>query len=75
MVMEPRLSKKASVLVMVAVIAALTLTVPWATLLLVLFAYLGSIPLSISAYSRLQRQRPAGNVAGISPKDVDADHI
>jgi CDP-diacylglycerol--serine O-phosphatidyltransferase len=62
-------------MIVVAVITALALAEPWATLLIVLVAYLASIPLSISAYQRLQRQRPMGASSSMLHKDVDADHI
>ena len=60
-------------MVVVAVVTALALAEPWATLLLVLFAYLGCMPFSIASYRRLQLQRPlAGPAATV--KDADVDH-
>ncbi|HEY4164779.1 MAG TPA: phosphatidylcholine/phosphatidylserine synthase [Dongiaceae bacterium] len=60
-------------MIVVAVVTALALAEPWATLLLVLVAYLTSIPLSISAYQRLQRQRPIGSASPTVHKDAEAD--
>jgi CDP-diacylglycerol--serine O-phosphatidyltransferase len=60
-------------MVVVAVVTALALAEPWATLLLVLLAYVACMPLSISTHRRLQQQRPLPGSAAIA-KDVDADH-
>jgi CDP-diacylglycerol--serine O-phosphatidyltransferase len=61
-------------MVVVAVVTALALAEPWALLLLVLCAYLASIPLSVSTHRRLQQQRPLPGSATIA-KDVDADQL
>jgi CDP-diacylglycerol---serine O-phosphatidyltransferase len=45
-------------LLVVGLLAACLVSIPWITLLLVGAAYIGSIPLSISAYGKLSRQRP-----------------
>jgi hypothetical protein len=56
------------------VVIALALAEPWATLLLVLGAYLCCMPLSISTHRRLTQQRPMPSSAGVN-KDADADHL
>ena len=45
-------------LLVVGLLAACLVSIPWITLLLVGAAYIASIPLSISAYGKLSRQRP-----------------
>lgn len=45
-------------LLVVGLLAGLLVSLPWITLLLVGLAYIGSIPLSISSYGKLSRQRP-----------------
>jgi CDP-diacylglycerol--serine O-phosphatidyltransferase len=62
-------------MVVVAVVTALAVAEPWATLLLVLLAYLGSIPLSMSAHRRLQQQRPLPAAAAPGASEADADHL
>jgi len=54
-------------LLVVGLLAACLVSMPWVTLLLVGVAYIGSIPWSISAYGKLSRQRPT-----IVPDDVDS---
>ncbi|HVT50248.1 MAG TPA: phosphatidylcholine/phosphatidylserine synthase [Dongiaceae bacterium] len=61
-------------MIAVAVVIALALAEPWATLLLVLGAYLCCMPLSISTHRRLTQQRPMPSSAGVN-KDADADHL
>jgi CDP-diacylglycerol--serine O-phosphatidyltransferase len=61
-------------MIAVAVVIALALAEPWATLLLVLGAYLCCMPLSISTHRRLTQQRPMPSSAAAS-KDADADHV
>jgi len=58
-------------MVAVAVMTALAVAEPWATLLLVLLAYLGSMPLSIASHRRLMQQRPLP--AASAAKDAGAD--
>jgi CDP-diacylglycerol---serine O-phosphatidyltransferase len=60
-------------MVVVAVVTALALAEPWATLLLVLLAYVGCMPFSIASYRRLQLQRPLAGPAAVI-KDADAGH-
>jgi len=60
-------------MIVVAVLTALAMAEPWATLLLVLIVYLASIPLSVSTHRRLQQQRPLATAAPAN--DVDADHL
>ena len=62
-------------MIVVAVLTALALAEPFATLLLVLIAYLGSIPLSMSAHRRLLQQRPLPGAATAPVNDADADHF
>jgi CDP-diacylglycerol--serine O-phosphatidyltransferase len=47
-------------LLVVGLLAACLVSIPWITLLAVGAAYIGSIPWSISAYGKLSRQRPPG---------------
>lgn len=54
-------------LLVVGLLAALLVSEPWITLLLVAVAYIASIPWSILAHRRLSRQRPA-----TVPDDTDA---
>jgi len=61
-------------MVAVAVVTALALAEPWATLLLVLLVYLASIPFSMASHRRLQQQRPIVGTPGTPVKDADADH-
>lgn len=61
-------------MVVAAVFTALAVAEPWATLLLILVAYLGSIPLAMSTHRRLQQQRPLPTTAAPT-NDVDADHL
>ncbi len=60
-------------MVVVAVFTAMAMAEPWATLLLVLVVYIGSIPLAVSAHRRLQQQRPIATTPNASPSDADAD--
>ena len=60
-------------MVVVAVVTALAVAEPWATLLLVLFAYLACIPFSIASHRRLLLQRPMP-ASATAIKDADADH-
>ena len=60
-------------MVVVAVLTALAMAEPWATLLIVLLAYIASIPLAVSAHRRLQQQRPLPTTASVN--DADADHL
>jgi CDP-diacylglycerol--serine O-phosphatidyltransferase len=46
-------------LLVVGLLAACLVSLPWITLLMVGLAYICSIPLSISSYGKLSRQRPA----------------
>jgi CDP-diacylglycerol--serine O-phosphatidyltransferase len=62
-------------MVVVAVATALAVAEPWATLLLVLLAYLGSIPFSIASHRRLLLQRPLPGAASTPATDADADHF
>jgi CDP-diacylglycerol--serine O-phosphatidyltransferase len=61
-------------MIAVAVVTALAVAEPWATLLLVLFAYLACMPLSISTHRRLMQQRPMP-AAATTAKDADADQL
>jgi len=61
-------------MVVVAVVTALAVAEPWATLLLILLAYLCSIPLSLSAHRRLQQQRPLAAASAPGASEADADH-
>jgi CDP-diacylglycerol--serine O-phosphatidyltransferase len=61
-------------MVIVTVLTALALAEPWATLLLVLLAYLSSIPLAIAGHRRLQQQRPLAT-PNAAARDADADHL
>jgi CDP-diacylglycerol--serine O-phosphatidyltransferase len=61
-------------MIVVAVLTALALAEPFATLLLILLAYICSIPLSIASHRRLQQQRPIPT-ATIPADDADADHF
>jgi CDP-diacylglycerol--serine O-phosphatidyltransferase len=62
-------------MIVVAVLTALAMAEPWATLLLVLIAYLGSIPLSMSAHRRLLQQRPIATPTSTPANDAGADHF
>jgi CDP-diacylglycerol--serine O-phosphatidyltransferase len=62
-------------MVVVAVLTALAMAEPWSTLLLVLLAYIGSIPLAVSAHRRLQQQRPLPTTSAVPVDDADADHL
>lgn len=62
-------------MVVVAVLTALAMAEPWATLLIVLLAYIASIPLAISAHRRLQQQRPLPATTTVPVDDADADHL
>jgi CDP-diacylglycerol--serine O-phosphatidyltransferase len=57
-------------LLAVALLAALLVSLPWITLLLVGVAYIGSIPFSISSYGRLSRQRPST----VAPDESEESH-
>jgi CDP-diacylglycerol--serine O-phosphatidyltransferase len=59
-------------MVVVAVVTALAVALPWATLLLVLLAYLACMPFSMASYRRLQQQRPLPAAAVV--KDAGAEH-
>jgi CDP-diacylglycerol--serine O-phosphatidyltransferase len=61
-------------MVAVAVVTALAVAEPWATLLLVLVAYLGCMPLSIASHRRLTQQRPLPSSTTLA-KDADANHL
>jgi len=61
------------IMVAVAVVTALAVAEPWATLLLVLVAYLACMPFSIASHRRLTLQRPLPASATAS-KDAGADH-
>jgi CDP-diacylglycerol--serine O-phosphatidyltransferase len=61
-------------MIVVAVLTALALAEPFATLLLILLAYIGSIPLSVASHRRLQQQRPMPT-ANAPANDADADHF
>ena len=60
---------------MVAVLTALALAEPFATLLLVLIAYLASIPLAMSSHRRLLQQRPLAGATPTPTNEADADHF
>src|SRR3954469_16961524 len=60
-------------MIVVAVLTALAMAEPWATLLLVLIAYVGSIPLAMSAHRRLLQQRPLPGSATTATPANDAD--
>jgi len=60
-------------MVVVAVFTAMAMAEPWATLLLVLVVYIGSIPLAVSAHRRLQQQRPIATTPNAPTSDADAD--
>ena len=62
-------------MVVVAVLTALAMAEPWATLLIVLLAYIASIPLAVSAHRRLQQQRPLPTTTAVPVDDADADHL
>ena len=47
---------------------------PWATLLLVLIAYVASIPLAMASHRRLLQQRPLPTPAA-PVNDAGADHF
>ncbi len=53
-------------LLIVGLLAACLVSVPWITLLAVGAIYTASIPLGIFAYGKLSRQRPA-----VQPDDID----
>jgi CDP-diacylglycerol---serine O-phosphatidyltransferase len=53
-------------LLVVGLLAACLVSIPWITLLAVGVAYIASIPWSITAYGKLSRQRPA-----VVPDDID----
>ncbi|WP_395017605.1 CDP-alcohol phosphatidyltransferase family protein [Dongia sp.] len=61
-------------MIVVAVLTALALAEPFATLLLILVAYICSIPLSVASHRRLQQQRPMPSAAA-PVNDADADHL
>jgi CDP-diacylglycerol---serine O-phosphatidyltransferase len=61
-------------MIVVAVLIALAIAEPWATLLLVLVLYVGSIPLSMSTHRRLLQQRPIPTPAA-PVNEADAGHI
>jgi len=61
-------------MVVVAVVTALAVAEPWATLLLVLLAYLACMPFSIASHRRLQQQRPLPGSSTVA-KDAGADHL
>jgi len=61
------------IMVVAAVVTALAVAEPWATLLLILLAYLACMPLSIASHRRLTQQRPLPASATVA-KDADADH-
>ncbi len=59
-------------MVVVAVLTALAMAEPWSTLLLVLVAYLASIPLAVASHRRLLQQRPLPTPAApVNDADVD----
>jgi CDP-diacylglycerol--serine O-phosphatidyltransferase len=61
-------------LLLVGLLAALLVSMPWITLLLVGLAYVCSIPLSISSYGKLSRQRPAPAQDDVeTPRDTPRD--
>ncbi len=62
-------------MIVAAVLIALAMAEPWATLLLILIAYIASIPLSISAHRRLQQQRPLATTPPSTPNEADADQL
>src|SRR5262249_56565372 len=53
-------------LLIVGLLAACLVSLPWVTLLLVSGAYIASIPLSILAYGKLSRVRPAVTAGAVS---------
>lgn len=61
-------------MVVVAVLTALAMAEPWATLLLVLLAYVVSIPLAMASHRRLLQQRPLTTPA-VPVNDAGADHF
>jgi len=58
-------------ILVVVVVVAFTTTEPWATLLVLLGLYLGSIPLSIRSYGRLRRAAEELRAAGAHETPVE----
>jgi CDP-diacylglycerol--serine O-phosphatidyltransferase len=62
-------------MVVVAVLIALALAEPFATLLLILLVYICSIPLAMSSHRRLLQQRPLAVTPAAPTNEADADHF
>ncbi|MBV9883233.1 MAG: hypothetical protein JO276_09510, partial [Sphingomonadaceae bacterium] len=65
-------------LVLIAILGAALVTVPWETLSLIVIVYLLTIPLSMARYARIRRQRaaasslPAGPLPEPEPPQAEA---
>ena len=77
--MRLRRTVRLEALVLIAILGAALVTVPWETLSLIVIVYLALTPFSMARYARIRRQRasqlssPAGPEPGAPPAALPED--